>query len=284
MFYKTEKDRILILGGSGFIGHALYSELQSYFDVQATYCSQSDFSNNRAYHFYQVEKSTLAALLNSVRPSVIIAGLKGDYKAQVNAHLALAEYAVVNPSCSVLFLSSADVFSAKTLYPAYENDTPLSTSEEGKFKISVEKILLKTIPAQTAILRLPLILGVNSPTVFHLRQCIRHRARFEVFPNLVVSATTIKKVCQQIHYIINQSRSGIFHLASNNMMHHNELFMEITKKISDQAPIFKSIYSSNDDRYNAILPKHNPLPKTYQITIEEVIAASSLSEEIVSAF
>src|SRR5690554_476781 len=282
MFYKTEKDRILILGGSGFIGHAVYSELQSYFDVQATYCSQSKFGDNRAYHFYCVEKSELATLLKAVRPTVIIAGLKGDYKAQVDAHIALTEYALSNPTCFILFLSSAEVFNAKPLHPSYENDAPLPTTAVGKLKIAVEKILLKTIPAQTAILRLPLILGVNSPTVFHLRQCIRHRARFEVYPNTVVSATSIKKVCQQSHYIINQSLTGIFHLASNNMMHHDELFMEITKKISDNTPIFKCVYSSNDDRYKAILPKHNPLSKTYQITIEEVIAASSLSEEFVS--
>lgn len=282
MLQKTDKDRILILGGSGFIGRALYSELQSYFDVHATYYSQHSFSNNRAYHHYNVEKNSLTTLLDKVQPTVIIAGLKGDYKAQIAAHKKIAEYAKLNPACSVLLLSSSEVFRAKPLHPSYENDPPLSTTAHGKFKISVEKIMLQTVPAQTAILRLPLVLGVHSPVIFHLLQCIRHRARFEIYPNLVVSATTIKKVCQQIHYIVNQSLSGIFHLASNNMIHHDELFMEITKKISDRTPIFKSVYSSNEDRYNAILPKYNTLPKTYQIWIEEVIEESSLNEKVVS--
>ncbi|HPE83401.1 MAG TPA: dTDP-4-dehydrorhamnose reductase, partial [Aequorivita sp.] len=30
-------NRILILGGSGFLGNALYKELLSYFDVHCTY-------------------------------------------------------------------------------------------------------------------------------------------------------------------------------------------------------------------------------------------------------
>lgn len=285
MLQKTEKERILILGGSGFIGHALYKELQSFFDVHATYCQQySMFSDNQVYHHYDVEKDSLIPLLSSIWPTVIIAALKGNYKAQLAAHKQIVEYALVNPKCTVLLLSSDKVFDAKTLHPSYENDSPLSLSELGKFKISVEKLFLNTIPERTAILRLPMVLGINSPVIFHLRQCIRHRARFEVFPNLVVSATTIRKLRQQIHYIINQSLSGFFHLSSNDMIHHDDLFMEITNKISDSLPIFKNVYSSNEDRYNAILPRHNILAKTYQISIDEVVKESSLSEEITSIF
>ena len=158
----------------------------------------------------------------------------------------------------------------------------ISQTETGRLKISIEKLLLETIPSQTTILRLPMVLGINSPEVFHLRQCIRHQASFDVYPNLVITATTVNKVCQQIHYIINQSLRGIFHLASNDMVHHEDLFKEITLKMGAKMPIFKSVFNSNEDQYNALLPKYSKLPKTHQITVSQVIEECSLNEEIIS--
>ena len=43
-----------------------------------------------------------------------------------------------------------------------------------------------------------------------------------------------------------------------------------------------AVFRSNEDRYNAILPKENKLTKSLQITVSEVIEASSLNEEIIS--
>ena len=64
------------------------------------------------------------------------------------------------------------------------------------------------------------------------------------------------------------------------MIHHNELFEDISEKLNHKKPIFKSVFSSNQDQYLAILPKINVLPKNYHISIEEVIADSVLKDEI----
>ena len=103
-----------------------------------------------------------------------------------------------------------------------------------------------------------------------------------MFPSLIVSATTQSKVAQQIHYIINKDLNGIFHLSSEDVMHHDELFRDISEKISHKKPIFKNVFSRNDDHFLAILPKVNLLPKNYRITLEEVIADSTLKDEIIT--
>lgn len=280
---KPEKHRILILGGSGFIGNAIYKELLSYFEVHGTYCTQvGTFSENQVFHKFCTEKDSVLLLLNSFRPSVIISAFAGESSSAFNVHQEISNYALINSNCAVLYISSAEVFNGKWKHPAYENNVTLSETSAGRFKISVEKLFLETIPQQTTIIRLPMVLGINSPEILHLRQCMRHHVAFEVYPNLIITATTIDKFCQQIHYIINQSKRGIFHLASNDMVHHDDLFLEIAEKIGGENLIFKNVFRKNDDSYNAILPKENKLPNQHQITISEVIEDCSLNEEVVS--
>lgn len=278
---RMEKERILILGGSGFIGQSLYRELQSYYDVRATYFSQNEnFEKNKAYYYFDVETDSVRNLLDEINPTIVIAAIKASEKILEKIYSEVCEYVSQDLKLSFIIFSSPAVFDAKSFYPSYDNDSPLSISTIGKCEISLEKILLEKIPNQFVIARIPIILGINSPTIFHLRQCIKHYAAFEVFPNLVITATTIKKFQQQIHYLINRSLTGIFHLSSNDMIHHDELFKEITSKISNKIPIFKNVYSSNEDRYSALLSRDKHLPKTYQITIAEVIEESSLTETV----
>jgi len=275
-------DKILILGASGFIGNVLYKELLSYYDVYGTFSSQEgNFSENQVFFQYTVEEGGLDVILAEVEPTVIISSLRGDFKAQIKAHETLVEYCMAT-NARLLFLSSVNVFDGKGEFPSYENDTPFAGSDYGRFKIAVER-LLRTLPKKNyAILRLPLVLGVTSPRIFELKRAIKNKEAFEVFPNLIVSVTTADKIAQQLHYIINKDCFGIHHLASKDMVHHEDLFREISEKISDKSPIFKSAFSSNEDTYLALLPKKNKLPKNYRITVAEVIEDCTLKEEIIT--
>lgn len=273
-------NRILILGASGFIGNTLYRELLPYFDVFGTYATQEHlFSQNQVFFQFKVEEDSLEPILKEVRPEIIISSFKGEAKAQLKAHETTCNYLLEN-NAKLLYISCASVFDAKGDFPAYEADTVSTESDQGKLASAIEK-LLKNLPENNKVIaRLPLVLGINSPTIIQLKQAIKHHATFEVFPNLIVNATTQNKLAQQIHYIINKNLNGIFHLASEDVIHHNELFEEIAKKISHKKPIFKNVFSSNDDRFLAILQKENLLPKNYQISMEQVIEESTLKDEI----
>ncbi len=43
---------------------------------------------------------------------------------------------------------------------------------------------------------------------------------------------TTHKVTQQIHYIINRNKCGIFHLGSSDLVHHDEFIKEIIKSLN----------------------------------------------------
>ncbi|QIE58503.1 sugar nucleotide-binding protein [Rasiella rasia] len=277
----TTKHTILILGASGFIGNAIYRELGSYFKTYGTYCSQDGmYGANQIFFKYDLEHDSIAEILEETQPSVIISSLRGNFNSQYQVHSELAKYVRANHECRLLYLSSVNVFDGLFQFPAFEADTPKAESDYGRHKINIERMLQEEIPAQFAILRLPMVLGVHAPRLIQLRQASKHKAAFEVFPNLIISVTTADKIAQQVHYIVNQQLDGIFHLASEDVIHHEDLFRELCEKLGNERPVFKSVYKRNEDSYLALLPKKNKLPKSYRITVSEVIDACTLKEEI----
>ena len=274
-------NKILILGASGFIGNVLYKELLPYFDVYGTYNSSNpEFDNNKIMFQFNVERDNINVILNKVKPNFIISSLRGNFKDQFKVHQEVLNFVLESIDCKILYLSTVNVFDAKGDLPSYENDSLLAHSDYGKYKVNQEKALLNLPKSKFTILRLPLVLGVNSPRIIQLKEAVKNKADFEVYPNLIISVTTANKIAQQVHYIINKNLNGIYHLASNDMIHHLELFEEISDKLELKNVIFKNIYTSNEDKYLAILSKHNQLPKNYQITISEIIEDCVLKEEI----
>ena len=276
-------NRILILGASGFIGNTIYKELTSYFDVYGTYnTANKALDDNNVMFQFNVEKDNINDTLKKVNPNYIISSLRGPFKDQLRVHQETLNYTLSAVNCKIIYLSTVNVFDGKGKFPSYENDSLLADSQYGKYKVMQEKAIYKLPNSKFAILRLPLVLGVNSPRIIQLKEASKNKTDFEVYPNLIISVTTANKIAQQVHYIINKNLNGIFHLSSNDMIHHLELFEELSKKLELNHFVFKNIYTSNKDRYLAILAKHNKLPKNYQINISQVIEDCVLKEEIES--
>jgi len=263
--------KILILGGSGFIGNAIYKELCSYFDTYGTYNSaRRSFEDNQQFFKYDMEEDDIIQLLKKIRPQIIISSLRGNFASQIQAHQHLVQYISQN-DCKLFFISSANVFDAYSKYPSYENDKTLSESVYGRFKIKVENMLLRLPKEKTAILRVPMVFGNLSPRIKEIKNLIWKNEPIEVFPNLIMNVTHDDKLTQQIHYLINKDKSGIFHLGSKDLVHHDEFIKEVVDRIGKFNPIFKRVYTTNDDRYLAVLAKSNKLPKNLRMTYQEII-------------
>ena len=116
-----------------------------------------------------------------------------------------------------------------------------------------------------------MVFGPASPRLDELKQAIKEKEAVEVFPNLIMNVTLDKKMTQQIHYIINRNKHGIFHLGSTDLVHHDDFIKEILALITDKKVLTKQVFTTNEDRYLAVLPKFNKLPKHLQITSEAVL-------------
>jgi dTDP-4-dehydrorhamnose reductase len=267
-----QKHRILILGVSGFLGNAIYKELCSYYSTFGTYRTPLlAFENNKQFYQYDFEEDDIFEILNVVKPTLIISALRGDFSAQLTAHKHLFEYISLKKNCKMVFLSSANVFDAYSKYPSYENDTTLSNSIYGHFKIRLEQLFLKLPAKKIAILRLPMVFGAQSPRVNELKLHLELDAPIELFPNLIMNVISDQKVTQQLHYIINRNKHGIFHVGSKDLVHHDDFIKDLVSKISAKNPKFKLVYTTNDERYLAVLPKENKLPKHLQMYSLELL-------------
>ncbi|MBD0851898.1 sugar nucleotide-binding protein [Maribacter arenosus] len=263
--------KILILGGSGFIGNAIYRELRSYFDTYGTFnASRRSFEDNQQFFKFDIEEDDIFPLLEKIRPQIIISAIRGNFASQIQVHQHLVEYISEN-ECKLMFISSANVFDAYSKYPSYENDKTLSESIYGRFKIKIENMMMRLPTDKIVILRVPMVFGSSSPRIKQIKNRIWNNEPIDVFPNLIMNVTHIDKLTQQIHFLINHNKSGIFHLGSKDLVHHDDFIREIVERIGKFSPIFKRIYTTNDDRYLAVLAKTNKLPKNLETTYQEII-------------
>lgn len=268
---RLENKKILILGGSGFIGNAIYKELCNFFDTYGTYChSSSAFTTNKQFIQYDLEEDDIVEILDFVKPTIIISALRGNFAGQVIAHEHILEY-VVKQNCRLYFISSANVFDAYSKYPSYELDKTLSESIYGRLKIKIENMLLRLPKEKMAILRIPMVFGNSSPRIRDMKKAIIANQPVEVFPNLILNVTSDDKITQQIHYLINRNKTGIFHLGSSDLTHHEDFIKEILERVGNFNPILKRVYTTNEDRYLAVLPKTNKLPNNLQFTYQDII-------------
>ncbi len=264
--------KILILGGSGFLGNAIYKELCNYFDTYGTYfTARKAFEENQQFSRYDMQEDDVFQLLEKISPQIIVSALRGNFAAQVQAHQHLVEYVSKN-DCRLFFLSSANVFDAYSKYPSYENDKTLSESVYGRLKIKIENMLMRLPKKKTAILRVPMVFGNGSPRIKEIKQFIWNNEPVEVFPNLIMNVTNDDKLTQQIHYLINRNKSGIFHLGSEDLVHHEDFIMEVVDRIGNFNPIYKRVFTTNDERYLAVLPRDNKLPKNLRVKSQDIIA------------
>ena len=164
-----KKHRVLILGVSGFLGGVIYRELHPYFQTFGTYkTSKSVLKKNTHFYQYDFEENDIFEILNLIKPTIIISSLRGNFSAQLTAHKHLYEYVNQKKGCKIIFLSSANVFDAYSKFPSYENDTTLSNSIYGHFKIRLEQLFLKLPAKKVAIVRLPMVFGNQSVSYTHL--------------------------------------------------------------------------------------------------------------------
>ena len=270
--------KILILGASGFIGYSIQKELSKYYNTFGTYHTNKLFKIKNNFQYYDLASSDINKIIIKVKPNLIISCLKGPFSLQIKTHKLVIEYVKKN-NCRIMFISSSNVFDAFEHFPSYEYDKTLSKSSYGKFKSNIENLILKLNPAKYVIIRLPMVFGIKSHRNKEIKLLIKENKPIDVYPNTIVNINSDTILSQQINYIINKNLSGIFHLGTKDLISHFDLIKKIIGNFNSGVK-FKHIYTTNDLRYLAVLPKKNCLPSHLYPSCESIINMFSINFNI----
>jgi len=223
---KVNVTKILILGGSGSIGSAIYNCLSNHHDVYGTYNeNKPDNIDDSRFKKFSINNLTgLDSILYEIKPDLIISSLTGNFDQQLIVHKRIASFLnETNGRC--VFISTANVFDGSPNDSKTEDDTPYPISAYGKFKYSCEKLLQNELKEKCLIVRLPRTL-THKDIENEVKQIEKNGS---VFNNLYTSYNTAKNVVNAIKFCIEENKSGVLHLSSNDSMLQDDFVESLLK-------------------------------------------------------
>ena len=261
--------KVLIFGGSSSVGSAIFKELNPFYDLYATYYTQTKFRSNKRYKYYDLETDP-TLILAELNPDIIISGLKGNFNLQVKYYDKTINYCERFKS-KLMFISSSSVFDSFINYPSYEEDKTFSQSIYGRFNIHIENKLFRMKNSNWTINRSAMIFSSKSKRINQIKESVIKLNPIEIFPNLIININSENLFAKQLHYMISRSLCGIFHHGSNDLINHEELIKNIVKKLKLKEVNYKYVYTTNNNRYLSLLSNKNSFPKHLNFKFDSIL-------------
>lgn len=225
------KEKILILGSSGFIGQALLEYFSTWKEYEAvgTYLNHKPASGEKS-----VLKSLdvtipgqLTTLLKKVLPTTIINTIAiGNVeecerekvlcsKINIEPTKEIVQYCKDNPKVKYIFFSSDHVFNGEAQEPYQENDEKNPLNYYGQTKLQCEQLITSTI-SNFAIIRSCFVFGL--PKLHHhsnlfstVHHTLRQNSVFNAYTDKIRSPCYVKDLPLIIEEIIRKHKNGILH-------------------------------------------------------------------------
>jgi dTDP-4-dehydrorhamnose reductase len=265
-------DKVLILGGSGFVGTAVIDEMTKYnqYDVNLTYFQNPILLNQgKCFKLNIEEEDNIISILNTLKPQVIISCLRGNFKKQLIVHIKIAKYLKENGG-RLYFFSTTNVFDNDLSKPHYEDELPNSHTDYGQYKIECEKKISELLHDDACILRIPQVWGKDSPRMKELLNSLQSNKDIIVYPKFYHNTNTNVMIARQICYIINNNLKGVFHLASEDIINYKDFYKKLITGLGFTNARIEENYE--EDGYFALLSKRtNEFPEQLRFTNKSII-------------
>lgn len=263
--------KVLILGASGLVGNALIKQLSNDFDVYGTYNTNNTLPEGKAYKLNVEDANSVSDILNDINPLMVISCLRGDFDSQLIIHEKVARYLIAKGG-KLYFCSTANVFDNVINSPKYETDMVDASSDYGKFKIECENLLEGILDKENlCILRLPMIWGKDCIRLNNLREKLKHNEKVDIYTNLYMTNNYDVMLAKQIHYIMTNNLYGKFHLATKDVIRHDDFMLELITRLGYKKPKMKEHTLSEEKYFLAVVSNRTEIPDEYHIKNEDII-------------
>ncbi len=273
--------KVLIFGASGTIGKSLSRILvQENYNVYGTFLSHNpNLMEGKSVQLSIQQLDELDNILRQIKPDFAVMALRGDFDEQIKFHHRVAEFLKVH-SGHMIFCSTTNVFDASIDTPHYEDEEPDAESDYGKFKIDCEKRMRDVLGGSLTIVRIPQIFGQDSIRIRELHNKVQNQEVIKAYRNLYITSNSDVMLSKQIAYLMDDRKSGVFHLATNDMMFNAEFVKRLLNRLG-YSDVKLEEEALPEESYFAILSKYQ-FPDHLQITNEELLDYLSIKPSIQS--
>lgn len=258
-------EKVLLLGGTGLVGKAIYQVLQNKYRVVIT---SGHHEVKGGWRLRAEEPETLRSILNKEDPDIIISSIHGEFQAQLQFHEMLADW-IAGKNKRLLFISTGNVYDGDCSRTWTEEDIPIPESDYGIYKRDCEMMLQKKIPNQLIIFRLSFVWASECPRVQVLKECSYTKKSAHTYQGIMVNISLAEQIGCYAKYVLDHNLTGIFHVGTKDVVDYFEFDRQICEIFGIQ-PSFE-IEQMKRNSYQAVIPAREEIPEEFQLTVEQVL-------------
>lgn len=258
--------RIMILGGTGLIGKAIAKRLEDKYEIIIV---SGHRQVDQGYTCPVEDTERLLDILNRDDPDVVISSLRGEFDAQLKYHDQLGRW-LKEHGKRMIYISTLNVFDKDTSKPVDETSLAEPESEYGIFKLQCEKMLMKHLGDNLAIIRPAAVWARDCKRMVQLRDCSANGKELKTYPGLMFTITLADQLGEYVDYILENNLSGIFHVGSEDMVDYNGFEMMVCDRLNIPYPKFEVI-EVEQPAYQAFLPTVRDIPSGMRRTIADIL-------------
>ena len=260
--------KLLVLGGSGLIGHAIVKKSKNEFDVLTTYYRNSvAIDNVNSFEcYFPNDLDKLEEVVKKEKPDVIVNTIgysNIDFCESNKNNTEMLHVETTERICNIcesndskqIFLSSDYVFDGeKGDYS--ENDIPNPVNFYGLSKLKAEQLILKN-PINTVI-RTSVIYDWDYRARFFnsVIKNLQNNQEFKATTDVYNSVTLLDNLVESIFKVIKLDQNGIFHVVDSTCMNRYEFAKIIAKKFQLDEKLIKTVSVQDDSKNIAKRPKN----------------------------
>ena len=265
------RKKLLLLGGSGQLGQALYKQLFGLFDVYPTYFLNKSSLLENSINLDVSNKENVFEVIDNIKPDIIIntsALTNVEYCEKNNSHTNLINVIgmsnilnAISDKVNVVQISTDYVFSGfnGNNYKESSNCNPINYY--GQSKLNAEKMLLAS-NNRYIIFRASTIFSNNfncsSNFLTFIYKNLKNKKQVNIANDLYSKPTYVTTFAKTIISSILMDLHGIFHYGSSNRISKYDFAIEFSKVYNLDANLINSV-SYKTLPFNAKRPKDSTL-------------------------
>ena len=258
--------KVMILGGTGLIGKAIAERIKDKYEIIIV---SGHHEINQGYTCLVEDTERLLDILNREIPNIVISTLMGAFDAQLKYHDILGAW-LKNHGKKMIYISTLNVFDKDTTKPVDERTEAEPESEYGIFKLQCEKMLMKYLGDDLAIIRPAAVWSRDCKRMNQLKDCSANGKELKSYPGLMFTITLADQVGEYVDYILENNLSGVFHAGSEDMVDYNKFECMVCDRLNIPYPKFE-VVEVTQPAYQAFLPTVRDIPSGMRRTVADIL-------------